>query len=156
EPGKPRGFSVPAPRRFSLENGLAVTFVEYGTLPKVTVRLSVRSGNIDEKAGEVWLADLMGDLLSQGTDSKTASEVAEAAARMGGSINVNVGDDRTQIGGDVLSEFGPEMVALVADVATHPKFPESELARLKGDRLRQLSIAKSQTQQMAFERFRAL
>ncbi len=156
EPGKPKGFSVPAPRKLTLDNGLKVTLVEYGTLPKVTVRLAVLSGNIDEKAGEVWLSDLMGDLLSQGTESKTAAQVAEAAARMGGSLDINVGEDRTDIGGDVLSEFGPQMAGLIADVAMHPKFPESELARLKGDRLRRLSIAKSQPQQMALEKFRAL
>jgi len=156
EPGKPKGFSVPAPRKFKLENGLAVTLVEYGTLPKVTVRLAIRSGNIDEKAQEVWLADLMGDLLSQGTEGKSAAQIAEAAARMGGSLDVNVGEDRTDISGDVLSEFGPEMAALISDVALHPKFPESELARLKGDRARRLAIAKSQPQQMAAEKFRAL
>ncbi len=156
EPGKPKGFSVPAPRKLTLGNGLKVTLVEYGTLPKVTVRLAVLSGNIDEKASEVWLSDLMGDLLSQGTESKTAAQVAEAAARMGGSLDINVGEDRTDIGGDVLSEFGPQMAGLIADVAMHPKFPESELARLKGDRLRRLSIAKSQPQQMALEKFRAL
>jgi predicted Zn-dependent peptidase len=48
------------------------------------------------------------------------------------------------------------MAALIGDVAMHSKFPESELARLKGDRLRRLSIAKSQPQQMALEKFRAL
>jgi predicted Zn-dependent peptidase len=156
EAGKPKGFSVPAPHKFTLENGMAVTLVEYGTLPKVTVRLAVRTGNIDEKAGEVWLSDVMGDLLSQGTGTRTAAEIAEAAARMGGELNVNVGEDRTDLSGDVLSEFGPDMAELIADVAMHPKFPESELARLKGDRQRQLSIAKSQPQQMASEKFRAL
>jgi zinc protease len=156
EAGKPKGFSVPAPHKFKLENGMAVTLVEYGTLPKVTVRLAVRTGNIDEKAGEVWLSDVMGDLLSQGTETRTAAQIAEAAARMGGELNVNVAEDRTDLSGDVLSEFGPEMAALIADVAMHPKFPESEIARLKGDRQRQLSIAKSQPQQMASEKFRAL
>ncbi|HEX5854938.1 MAG TPA: pitrilysin family protein [Thermoanaerobaculia bacterium] len=156
EAGKPKGFSVPAPHKFTLDNGMAVTLVEYGTLPKVTVRLAVRTGNIDEKAGEVWLSDVTGDLLSQGTETRTAAQIAEAAARMGGELNVNVGEDRTDLSGDVLSEFGPEMAALIADVAIHPKFPESELARLKGDRQRQLSIAKSQPQQMASEKFRAL
>jgi zinc protease len=154
-PGKPKDFQVPAPRKITLENGLGVTFVTYGTVPKVTVRLSVRTGNIDEKADQVWLGDLMGDLLAQGTATRTASDLAEAAARMGGSLDINVGPDRTDIGGDVLSEFGPDMAALVADVARHPKFPESEIARLKGDRLRQLSVAKSQAQAQAQEKFRA-
>ncbi len=154
-PGKPKDFQVPAPRKITLENGLGITFVTYGTVPKVSVRLSVRTGNIDEKADQVWLADLMGDLLAQGTATKSASDLAETAARMGGSLDVNVGPDRTDIGGDVLSEFGPQMVSLVADVARHPKFPESELARLKGDRLRQLSVAKSQAQTQAQEKLRA-
>jgi zinc protease len=48
------------------------------------------------------------------------------------------------------------MAGLIADVALHPSFPESELARLKGDRLRQLSIMKSQPQRMALEKFSAL
>ncbi|MGH9317158.1 MAG: M16 family metallopeptidase [Thermoanaerobaculia bacterium] len=156
EPGKPKGFSVPAPHKFTLGNGLAVTLVPYGTVPKVTVRLAVRAGNINEAPTEVWLADLMGDLLTQGTAGKTASEIAEAAARMGGSLDVAVGVDRTDIGGDVLSEFGPEMVALVADVVCHPKLPESELPRLKADRQRQLSIARSQPQQLALEKFLAV
>lgn len=75
---------------------------------------------------------------------------------MGGAVEVNVGEDRTEIAADVLSEFGPEAVRLVADVAQNPKFPESELARLKTDKLRELSIAKSQPQQLALEKFRAV
>jgi predicted Zn-dependent peptidase len=47
------------------------------------------------------------------------------------------------------------MVELVADVARNPAFPESELARLKSNLERRLSIAKSQSQQMALEAFRA-
>ncbi|MEX0878232.1 MAG: pitrilysin family protein [Thermoanaerobaculia bacterium] len=155
-PAQPKGFSVPAPKTFTLDNGLAVTLVPYGTVPKVTVRLAVLTGNVDEKAGEVWLADLTGDMLSEGTATKTAPQIAEAVARMGGSLDIAVGENRTEIGGDVLAEFGPEMVALVADVARNPKFPESELSRLKGDRARQLSIAKSQPQPLAQEKFRAV
>jgi zinc protease len=155
-PAAPKGFSVPKPKTFTLENGLAVTLVPYGTVPKVTVRLAVLTGNINEAANQVWLADLVGDMLSEGTATRAASRIAEDAARMGGSLDVTVGENRTEIGGDVLSEFGPEMVGLVADVVRHPKFPESELTRLKADRERQLSIAKSQPQPLAQEKFRAV
>ena len=104
----------------------------------------------------MWLADLTGDMLSEGTATRSAPKIAEAAARMGGALDISVGENRTEIGGDVLSEFAPEMVALVADVARNPKFPESELTRLKGDRARELSIAKSQPQPLAQEKFRAV
>lgn len=155
-PAKPKGVSLPAPKTIQLDNGLAVTLVPYGAVPKVAVRLAVLTGNADEKSNEVWLADLTGDLLSEGTQTRAAAQIAEDAARMGGSLDVTVGENRTDITGDVLSEFGPQMVALVADVARNPKLPESELARLKADRARQLSIAKSQPQPLAQEKLRAV
>ena len=48
------------------------------------------------------------------------------------------------------------MIGLVADVARNPAFPESELARLKTNRVRQLSIARSQPQALAQEKFAAV
>jgi predicted Zn-dependent peptidase len=155
-PGQPKNFSVPTPKTLTLENGLGVTLVPYGTVPKAAVLLAVRTGNVDEKPSEVWLADLTGDMLSEGTGTRSASQIAEDVARMGGELEITVIENRVDIGGDVLSEFAPEMVALVADVAMHPKLPESELARLKADRARELSIAKSQPQPIAQEKFRAV
>jgi zinc protease len=155
-PGPPKGFTVPTPKRFTLDNGLAVTMVPYGTIPKVTVQLAVDAGNVNESASEVWLADLTGDMLTEGTRTRSAAKIAEDAARMGGSLDVGVEESRASIGGDVLSEFGPDFVALVADVAESASLPESELARRKGDRLRQLAIAHSQPRQVALEKFRAV
>ena len=42
---------------------------------------------------------------------------------MGGALTVSVGGDSTTIGGDVLSEFGAQMVELVADVVRIRDFP---------------------------------
>ncbi len=155
-PAAPKGFSVPQPKAFTLENGLGVTLVPYGTVPKVTVRLAVLTGNANEAANQVWLSDIVGDMLSEGTATRTASQIAEDAARMGGSIEVAVGENRTEIGADVLAEFGPNLVALVADVVRNPKFPETDFTRVKADRLRQLSIARSQPQALAQEKFRTV
>src|SRR5207247_8517684 len=66
EPGKPKGFAVPAPRKFTLDNGLAVTLVPYGTLAQVTVRLAVRTGDIDEKRAEARLATARAPSAAQG------------------------------------------------------------------------------------------
>jgi predicted Zn-dependent peptidase len=155
-PGQPKGFQVPAPRQFQLDNGLKVNHVDYGTVPKATVELSVLTGNASEAANQVWLADLTGDLMAEGTQTRSATDISLAAARMGGSLDINVGPDRTEIAADVLSESAPEMARLIADVARNPKLPESEVARLKADMLRNLSIAKSQPQQLALEKFRGL
>ena len=156
KPGTPRDFHVPTPRRFTLDNGLEVALVQWGNMPKVRVTLDVRSGNAFEGAKEVWLADLTGNLMREGTTSRSATEISQQAARMGGSLSVAVGGDTTTIGGDVLSESGPRMVELVADVVRNPKFPDSEVPRLKANLSRQLAVALSQPQQIALQKFRAV
>jgi zinc protease len=156
KPGPPRDFRVPEPKRFTLDNGLQVALVQWGNMPKVRVTLDVRTGNVFEKKDEVWLADLTGDLMREGTSTRSSAQISEQVARMGGSVNVNVGLDTATIGGDVLSEFGAQMVDLVADIARNPKFPESELPRLKANLSRSLAVALSQPQQVALEKFRAV
>ena len=153
KPGPAKPFNLPGVEEFTLDNGLEVRMVQWGTVPKATVRLVVQTGNADESANQIWLADLMADLLEQGTTTRTSEEVALELARMGGNLNVGVGMNTTQIGTDVLSPFAADAVEIVADVATHPAFPESELDRLRNDLLRNLSVAKTQPQQLALEAY---
>jgi len=154
--GPPKPFTVPAHETYELPNGMKVTLVPYGNLPKVTLSLVVRTGNLNEPADMPGLADLAGKLMKEGTTSKSSKQVAEDSANMGGAITITVGVDESDVDTDVLSEFGPRAAGLLADVAEHPLFPDSELPRLKNDALRQLSIAKSVPQSMALERFRKI
>jgi zinc protease len=154
--GTPKPFTLPQKQTFTLKNGMMVTLVPYGTIPKVTVSAVVRAGNLNEGAEQIWLANITGTMLKEGTASRTAEQIAEDAARMGGSINIGVGADLTTISGDVLSEFGPDLAGLIADVLEHPLLPASELQRMKNDRLRQLTISRTQPGPVANERFRRL
>jgi predicted Zn-dependent peptidase len=154
--GVPKDFAIPSPRRFTLDNGLPVTMVTFGQVPKVTIRLVVSAANLHEKKDEVWLADLTGSLMEQGTATLSADALAREFATMGGELGVSVGSDTTTINTDVLSERGADAVRLIADVAQRPKLPESELGRLKSDLLRTLSIQRSTPQAIAQEKFAEL
>lgn len=152
-PGTPKDFRLPATTDFRLGNGLAVTLVPYGTIPKVLVQLRVGAGAVEETADQVWLAELVGDLLKEGTASRDAETIARTAAGMGGRVEIEVGPDQAIIGVEALQEFAPGAVALVSDVARHPSFRPAEVARVKADRLRQLSIERSQPQPIGRELF---
>ena len=154
--GTPKDFNLPPKREFTLPNGMAVTLVPFGTVPKAAVTLAVRAGRINERADQIWLSELTADLMSEGTRTRSAARLAEEVAGMGGDLTVDAEYDRTTIGGEVLSERTPEMIRLVADVARDPLLPEAELARIKADRLRDLSIQKSQPQPVAVEKFREI
>ncbi|MEA2462971.1 MAG: zinc protease [Acidobacteriota bacterium] len=152
-PGTPHNFTIPAIRRFSLPNGLQVRFVPYGEVPKATVRLVTQTGNIDEGANETWLADVTASMMEQGTATRSAEQLAQEMAMMGGSLDVGVGPNQTTIGTDVFSESAANAVALIADVARNPRLPESELTRIKADLARNLSIQRSQPGPIASEKF---
>ncbi len=155
-PGTPKNFSIPELRRIELPNGLRVRLVQYGEVPKATVRLVTQTGNLDEAANEVWLADLTGELMTQGTATRTAEQIAREAAMMGGSLDIAVTPNQTIVGLDVFSESVPAAVALASDVLRNPRMPESEVARLKADLARQLSLQRSQPQSLAAEKFAAV
>jgi predicted Zn-dependent peptidase len=152
-PGVPRDFSLPDVRSFKLDNGMNVTFVQFGKLPKVEIRLVVRVGNIDEQEGEVWLADFTGKLMKEGTVNRPGHMIAAEAASMGSNLNVSTGVEVTEFTADVLSDFAPQMIELISDVVQNPIFPDSEEARLKNDMVRDLNLQRSQPENIAFELF---
>jgi predicted Zn-dependent peptidase len=154
--GPPKAFTLPAHETYVLANGMKVTLVPYGNIPKVSVSLSLRAGVLNEPKDGLGVADTTGELLKEGTTSLSASALAEAAARMGSTLTVSSGPDETAFDMDVLSEYGADAVKLLADVLQHPLLPESELPRLKTNMLRQIAVAKSQPGQIALARFRKL
>ena len=154
--GKPKDFVLPEKKVSQLKNGLKSTMVQYGSIPKVTVNLIIKTGNVNEGPNEVWLADLTGELMKEGTTTMDFKTISRKVAAMGGEINVGVGSDQTTISGSVLSEFAPELIKIMADVVMNPALPASEIERLKGDLKRQLSVQKSQPQSQAIESFNSI
>lgn len=151
-PAKP--FALPPLTEFTLANGMKVTMAQHGNVPKVTIVASVRTGNIDDGTN-VWLADLTGGLMQKGAGGKDASQLADAAAGMGGALSLSTGLDSSSATIDVLSESAPAAVALVADLLQRPDFSAAELEKVRADMLRNLMVAKSTPGSIAAEAFAA-
>lgn len=154
--GDPKPFNLPEKNVVELDNGLVATLVPYGSLPKVTVSVVVNFGNLNETADQVWLADLTGNLMAEGTTSMSSEELKARIASMGGELNIRTGLDTTTISSDVLSEFGADLVATLADIVRNPALPASEIDRLKADMARSLSIQLTQPQPLADQKFYSL
>jgi len=149
----PKPFRLPPTDDFVLPNGMKVTIVPYGSVPKVAVRAYVNAGALYEPESQVWISKLNALLMKEGTASRSAEQVAREAADMGGELDVEAGSEFTTAGGVVLSEFGSRFVALLADVLQHPALPAREMARLKADLARDLAVEKTKTDSLAHERF---
>jgi predicted Zn-dependent peptidase len=151
-----RPITLPRVQSFTLDNGMKVTLVPFGDVPRAEVSLVVRAGkvNTDEKTRDVPALTAL--LLKEGTESRDAAALARAVAALGGALATSVDRLVFTIESPVLAEKTPELVRLVAEVAVHPALPASELARLQTDHVRAVAVAKSQAQVQAFEVFRAL
>jgi len=101
----------------------------------------------------VWLSTLTLQMIKEGTERMTAAEVANEAARMGGQLDIGTGTDLSTVQMDVLSEFASDAVKLIADVLRHPRFPESELERVRSNGLRQLAVQLATPQAQANQAF---
>ena len=150
--GEPKSFTLPKLETYELRNGMSVTLVPYGRVPKATVRAVVQVGNAND-GDQPWIADLTADMMKEGAGGKSAADLALAAAGMGGDLNIGVGLDTTFAAMDVLSENAPDAIALIADVVQNPNLPEEDLERVRSNILRNLSVASTQPGSIANDAF---
>ncbi len=149
--GEPKDFKLPEKEVVNFDNGLKLVLVPYGSIPKATINITLKTGNINEGPEEVWLADLLTDLMEEGTNANYS--VKDSLSSMGGNLNIGVGAHTTSLSTNVLAEFAPEAVKILADVLVDPKLPASELDRLKKDMNRNLTVSLSRPGTQARKEF---
>jgi zinc protease len=151
--GPPKPFHLAQTEDFTLSNGMKVTLVPYGIVPRIAIRAYVNTGGINEAANQVWLSRLTGLLMKEGTKTRSAEQVADQAADAGGQLEIEPGVDFTSVGGLTLSDHVVPFLNLVADVLQNPSLPAAEVPRLKADLARELAVVKTQPNELARERF---
>ncbi|OLF80885.1 hypothetical protein AWH62_14295 [Maricaulis sp. W15] len=150
--GDPVPFELPETTGFTLDNGLEVTFIPFGLAPTVNISLQVRAANIDD-GSQTFLADLTGAMLEEGSAGRSSDVIATEIAAMGGALNVGVGRHTTNISTGVLSQYGPDAVALLADLALRPNFDDSEFERVRANLVRDVDVQRAQPGSIATEAY---
>src|SRR5215813_2305107 len=86
-PAAPRSVQFPTPVEQTLANGLRVIVVERTNTPLVTAQLLVKNGGEVDPADLSGLADMTANLLTKGTETRDATQIAEAIEALGGSLD---------------------------------------------------------------------
>lgn len=147
-PSAPRPVQLPTPEHIEFANGLKTTLIEFGAVPKATLVVVVRAGNLNQGT-QVWLPDITAEMMKEGTLKRSSTELSSAAALMGGQLGIGVGAEEATLSLDVLSESLPDAIRLVAEVLREPLLPANELPRIQQNYLRNLSVIRSQAQSQA-------
>jgi zinc protease len=130
---------------------LRVVVVEQERLPLVSFRLAFRTGDAFDPPELPGLADLMSDMLVEGTESRTSRQIAEQVARFGATLSAGASSDYTTVAASSLSAFAEEILGLLADVALRPSFPEDELELVKANAQQNLIAQRAQPSFLASE-----
>jgi zinc protease len=128
----------------TLPNGLQLVVIEHHEQPVVSVTLSFRAGGIYDPAGKEGLSALVAELLSKGTDGRSAEQIASTIEGVGGTLAASSGDDFLTITAEALSDQADLVFDLLGDVTQHPAFPESELELARTRALSALALQMSQ------------
>jgi zinc protease len=148
-PGAPRPYEFPDTHRTTLANGLRVIVTPMPGRELVSASLAVRAGASDEPDALGGATVLQARALTEGTEVHDAIELTEAAERLGASLHAEAGWDATTAGLDVpATRLGPALELLV-EVVRRPGFPDSEVGRLRDERLTDLLQAKADPRRRA-------
>lgn len=136
--GEPPALALPPVVERTLPNGLRVLVVEHHELPIVDAVLIIGTGGESDPADKPGVATMVAAMLQEGTTSRSALEIAAQEALLGASVNSGAGWDVSRVAVHTPRAQLDSALALFADVALRPSFPEAELERLRQQRLTSL------------------
>ena len=139
-PAAPRSVNVPKPAERTLANGLRVIVIENHATPLVGAQLMVKNGGEVDPAELSGLADLTADLLTKGTKTRTAPQIAQEIEALGGVIGSGAGWDASRATVNVIASKTEPAMSILADVVRNPVFKDEEIERLRQQYLDNLSV----------------
>jgi zinc protease len=144
-----RPLRFPAFQTASLPDGVQLIVVAQHKQPVVTVTLATQAGAIYAPADKTGLSGLVAELLTKGTASRTADQIAAQVEGAGGSIEAYGDDDFLRITVSSLAENLPLAMNVLADVVMHSTFPATELELARTRALSALQLELSQPDAIA-------
>lgn len=116
---------------FTLDNGLEVIFVQQDEVPKLRAELYFGGGSAASPADKQGVADFMAELLTKGTQIRSAADIARRIESVGGSVSSEASLEWVSLAVNALSTDARLAFNLLADMARYSTFPQKEFDVIK-------------------------
>lgn len=126
EAGEAPKIQIGKAETFKLANGLTVIMVENHKLPTLSFRVFVDNDPVLEKDAAGYV-QMMGELLTAGTKTRTKAQINEAIDFIGASLS----SDANGLSGFCLTKHADKLLDIMSDALMHPVFPQEELDKAK-------------------------
>ena len=155
-PGPPPALKIPAIQKRALSNGLPVWVVEMHEVPVVAINLIVKSGAAADPVGRYGLASFTAAMLDEGAGSRNALDLADAVDFLGASLTTSSSFDASSVRLHTPVAKLDAALPLMADVALRPAFADTEVERLRKERLTSLLQTRDNVSSIASAAFARL
>jgi zinc protease len=125
--GPPAVVKFPEVKEFTLANGLKVSLVERKSVPVVNMSLMIDAGYAADQFGLPGLASITGQMLTEGTKTKTSLQISDLQADLGANIGRYSDLDKTYLTLSALTTNFDASLNLFTDVLLNPAFPQKDL-----------------------------
>ena len=113
-----------------LSNGMTAYGVESTELPLVNFSFRIMGGHYLDDPNKVGVANLMTDIMMEGTANKTPEELEDAIGQLGANINMFTTNEYIQVSGNCLSRNFKATMDLVSEILLEPRWDEKEYERI--------------------------
>lgn len=153
--GAPPALNPPQITTRELSNGLKIVIIEQHELPLADVLLQVRSGGEADPAGKMGSAALVAAMLTEGTTTRSALQIADQAAYLGVELRATSSWEQSTVSLHTPTAQLDSALALFGDVALRPSFPTADLERVRKVRLTALQQVRDRGPAIADRAFAA-
>jgi zinc protease len=122
--------ALPA-KLITLPNGLRVILKRNPSQPIVAIRAVAMAGLRAEPKGKAGLSLATAQLITRGTTTRSAQEIARTLDDMGATLTASSGNNSLYVSAQCLAGDMEKTLALTADVLRNPAFTQEEIDRLR-------------------------
>lgn len=144
------GWQPPRPQRVVMGNGLTLLLVAKTSLPVVTVSAMIKGGSAADPQSLYGLANFTAEMLSRGTSSRTAQQIAQVFDLAGAQYSVRCDYGASYFSLTCLSQDLEQLLPVFMDLLQNPAMDSSEVERLKDQMI--TSIQAQQDRPMVISR----
>ncbi len=135
--------NIPESWTHTFENGMKVYGIEQNEIPTVNFSLVIEGGHLLDDKNNNGVANLMTDIMMEGTATKTPLELEEEIEMLGASIFMYTTNESIVIRGNTLVRNLGKAIALIEEILLEPRWDEEEFARIKTRTINQIKRSDS-------------
>jgi zinc protease len=136
--GPAPALSIPSSWKTELSNGIKVFGIEQNEIPTVNFSLVIEGGHLLDDMNNNGVANLMTDIMMEGTANKTPLELEEEIEMLGANINMYTSRESIVLRVNTLVRNFDATMALVEEILLEPRWDEEEFGRIKTSTINQI------------------